>query len=114
MAFPVIYLGGEIRDSGHDEPAISGAQLWLYDAKVDQISYSYNGAQPTNTPLFNIAATAVVMPSRTFHAAGSTSFPGFERKVWVKVDFYLQFIRDPVWFQSVAVTGYRLTLLRVN
>lgn len=112
----IIYVGAKVVDIGVNEDAWENPNSWLYGAKATLIGYGHTPPQPLNTPLYNISCSCTVMRAQTVYEPGSTSFPGSlgNKRVWVKVEIYIQFIRPETFFVTVTANDFDVQVVRIN
>jgi hypothetical protein len=94
-----LYLGSEEIDTGFNEPAWADPQSWTYTAKAEVESTVSSPAQPFDTALYNM---------------GSTFFPSNlgDRRITLKVDVWIEFVRNQGFFSNVTVGNIKWQLVR--
>jgi hypothetical protein len=110
------WVGSRLIDSNYNEDAWANPQSWIFDAKATPKSGSMTPAQPLDTALYRMGCSCSVIRARTFYSAGSTVFPSDsgDRRIWVKVDVYIEFVRPEAFFLTVDLNDFDWQVVRVS
>jgi hypothetical protein len=111
----VEYIGSRIVDSGYNESGWENPQSWIFEAKAEPKNGTSTPAQPLNTALFRMGCSCEVIRTRTFYMTGSTSFPGNQgdRRIWVKVNVFIEFVRNQSFFTQVDLNDFDWQVVRL-